>query len=106
MTSKTISILAYATLIGWLIGFFGGKENRDDFARFHLGQGLGLFILSFIYNIAVWVIMIISSTIGSILSLGGILFFILMIIGIINASNGVKKTLQIIGGFFINRFNF
>lgn len=106
MTSKTISILAYATIIGWLIGFFGGKDQRDDFARFHLRQGLGLFVVSFIYAIAVQIVSAISLTIGSILGLGGIAFFILMILGMINTSNGVKKPLPIIGNYFVNAFKF
>jgi len=47
---KTSAIVAYFTFIGWLIGFFMNKENRSDFAAFHLRQALGIHVLALILN--------------------------------------------------------
>lgn len=106
MTSKTISILSYCTLLGWLIAFFGGRDQRDDLSRFHLKQGLGLMIISFIFGIIVNIIAVISLSLATLIGYVGIVFFILMIIGIINAANETKKALPLIGGMFTHKFNF
>ena len=59
MDNKTLSIVAYITLIGWLIAYFSGKDKADDFLKYHLRQGFGIFIfgviLSIVLNIIMWV---------------------------------------------------
>ncbi|MDO4229687.1 MAG: DUF4870 domain-containing protein [Capnocytophaga sp.] len=106
MTSKTISILSYCTIIGWLIAFFGGKDQRDDMSRFHLKQGFGLFLTAFAFGGINRIIGLISPTIAFIIGLLGFIFLILMIIGIINAANETKKPLPLIGSYFTNKFSF
>lgn len=41
---KTISVLCYFTLIGWLIALVLYGKYKSPLARFHLRQSLGLFI--------------------------------------------------------------
>lgn len=41
---KTVSVLSYITLIGWLAAIVLHGGNKSDFARFHLRQSLGLII--------------------------------------------------------------
>ena len=49
MDNKTLSIVSYITIIGWIIAFVIGKDKADDLLKFHLKQGLGLVIFSFIW---------------------------------------------------------
>jgi|SRR5690606_12704595 len=105
MTPKVQSILSYLGIL-WLIAYFVGKEQRDSFSIYHLKQGLGLLVLAILFNIAVYVLSIFSATLGVLVSYAGILFFIIMIVGIINVANEVKKPLPVIGKLFEDKFDF
>lgn len=105
MDNKTLSIVSYVTLIGWSIAFFVGKDEADDFLKYHLRQSLGLVIITFILNIALTILNQIIPASG-ILSLIVFLFLALLIIGIVNAANGIKKPLPFIGKMFEDKFSF
>lgn len=105
MNNKTLSIVSYITLIGWLIAYFSGKENANSLLKYHLKQSLGLMIVSVIFNIALTVLANIIPSL-SILGFLGLIFLVLLIIGIINAANEVQKPLPIIGKMFENKFAF
>ena len=105
MNNKTLSIVSYITLIGWLIAFFAGKEKADDLLKYHLKQGFGLFIVGAIFNVLCMIIVSIVPALAF-LTYIGYAFFVLAIIGIINASNEVKKPLPIIGKMFEDKFGF
>lgn len=95
---KLASILSYL-LLG-IIWYFADKSlQKDSNVKFHVKQGLTLFIFAIIWSIFL-------SFLGSILffiwGLIGLLSYvplILAIIGIINAVNGKKKELPLIGQF-------
>jgi len=107
MDNKTLSILSYITLIGWLVAYFAGKDNANSLLKYHLKQGLGVFITGFLCNIAVMIIAILLPNIALIISsLVSIIFLILIIIGILNANKELEKPLPIIGIMFINSFKF
>lgn len=108
MNAKTISIVSYITIIGWLIAYFQNKGNsvKSDLASYHLGQGLGVFIFAVLLNIALMIVLSVVPTIGQVLNLVTILPFILIVFGIIAANNEVKKPVPLIGKFFEGRFNF
>ena len=108
--NKAMGILAY---LSWLvlIPIFGAKESK--FARFHANQGLVLAITEVIWWIAQYVLQIILwsilgyrlwgfySLLVTVLSLCNLVFLALAIIGILNAVNGLKKELPVIGKFRI-----
>lgn len=105
--SNTIlfSILSYIGIL-WLIPLL--VEKNDKVVRFHVNQGIVLFIFDIIGSIAVgilsaiFVFIPVISFLGVVIaSLFGILCFVLMIIGIVNAANKSEKTLPIIGKFQI-----
>lgn len=109
--SNTIlfSILSYIGIL-WLIPLL--VEKNDKVVRFHVNQGIVLFIFDIIGSIAVGILSAILSAIfvfipvisflGVVIaSLFGILCFVLMIIGIVNAANKSEKPLPIIGKFQI-----
>lgn len=107
MSNKTLSILSYVTIIGWIIAYVKNKDlnPKSDLVSYHLRQGLGLFILSFICNIALTIVV---SIIPSLYFLGfvGYAFLALLIFGIINAANEQKKPIPLIGGLFEHKFSF
>lgn len=102
MNNKTFSLISYITIIGWLVAYFGGKDQADDLLKYHLRQSLGLGIISVILNI----ITISISFLGMAVNIIGILILVLAIIGIINANNGEKKPLPVIGAYFEDKFSF
>lgn len=102
MNNKTISIVSYITIIGWLVAYLIGKDNLDALSRYHLRQSLGLAIVGFILNI----ISISILFLGMVVNIIGILLLILMVIGIINAANGEMKPLPVIGKWLEDKFDF
>lgn len=105
--SNTIlfSILSYIGIL-WLIPLL--VEKNDKVVRFHVNQGIVLFIFDIIGSIAVgilsaiFVFIPVISFLGVVIaSLFGILCFVLMIIGIVNAANKSEKPSPIIGKFQI-----
>ncbi|CAM2975228.1 hypothetical protein CHFL109739_10800 [Chryseobacterium flavum] len=40
MDNKTLSIISYITLFGWLISFVIGKEKANSLLKYHLKQSL------------------------------------------------------------------
>ena len=105
MTPKVQSILSYIGIL-WLAAYFGGKQERNDLSRYHLKQGLGLWIITVIFNIAIYIVVMIVPSLAVILSAISLIFLILMIFGIINAANEVRKPLPVIGKMFEDKFDF
>ncbi len=102
MNNKTIAIISYITIIGWLIAYFIGKDNLNVFSKYHLRQSLGLALVGFILNILSFSI----SILGMAFNIVGIFMFVLFIIGIVNAANYQMKPLPVIGQFFEDKFSF
>ena len=105
MKPKVQSILSYIGIL-WLLAYFGGREERNELSRYHLKQGLGLWIVTVLFNLVLYLLILSIPTLGSLLGLLGLIFFIFMILGIIAAANEAKKPLPIIGKIFERRFNF
>lgn len=105
MTPKVQSILSYLGIL-WLIAFFVGKDQRNDLSKYHLKQGLGLFITAVVFNLCAGVLLTIVPSFTLVLTIVGFVFLILMVLGIITAANEVKKPVPVIGKFFEDKFNF
>lgn len=106
--SKIYSILAYIGIL-WVVGAVVVPEKDNEDVRFHVGQGMLLFICYFIASAALRIVKSISfaiftsffeSAVNIILSIGvwGI-FFALAINGIVNANSNKRVPLPIIGQF-------
>lgn len=105
MDSKTQSILGYSGVF-WSLAFLAGKSRRDRLSRYHLKQGLGLWVFAIILNVVVYAITVILSLPKVVIGYTGIFFLILMVFGIIHAVNEVEKPVPVIGKIFENRFGF
>lgn len=108
---KTVGIVAYVTLIGFIIAIVLNNDKKGEeksFGAFHLRQSLGIIISAVGVMIALAILTAILTAISFSLgiTLGGILYpltylgiLALVIIGIINAVNGEKKPLPLIGEY-------
>lgn len=93
MSKKATGIVAYITLIGWLVAFFAGDREG---AKFHLNQALVLLVANLVCTILgyipivkylVWII--------------NIFLFVCWIIGLIAACKEEEKEIPLIGGIKI-----
>ncbi len=84
---KTIGIIAYVTLIGWVVALILNNP-KSEYASFHIRQMLGLIILSFIGIIPIlgWVVSIFT--------------LVLWIMGFIGAVQGQMKPVPLVGEKF------
>ena len=93
-SNKLMAAISYIWIL-FLVPLFAAKD--DAFARYHANQGLLLFLVSIILGI-IGIIPLIGTVIAAV---GGIVTFVFMILGIINALKGEMKPLPLIGGIQI-----
>jgi uncharacterized membrane protein len=91
--NKTIAILAYITLIGWIVVVVMNNEKKDDFASFHIRQMLGIGCTSLVLA-ALNVVPILGWTAYV---LGMVFVLIIWISGLINALTGKEKPVPLLG---------
>ncbi|NLR60772.1 DUF4870 domain-containing protein [Chitinophaga polysaccharea] len=107
MKTNQWAMIAYITIIGWIIAFVKSKEERSALVSYHLEQALGLAIASIVWSIAVGIVIaVLPAALSGVLAIAGFLPIIFMIFGIINANNGVQKPIPVIGKMFENKFAF
>lgn len=95
MSKKLGGVLSYIGIL-FIIPLIAAKDDAD--IKFHVNQGLVLFLVGVIGGFICGFIPMIGGYISMALS---IFTFVLMIIGIINASKEETKPLPIIGGITI-----
>jgi len=100
--NKSMSILSYIGIL-FLIPMFTAKDSM--FAKFHVKQGIVLCVLAFVVGIITGILNVVLSVAGLyivllllqlVLSLPVV---VLMVLGIMNASQGKAKELPLIGKF-------
>ena len=96
--NKLLAAIAYVWVL-CIVTIICGKEY--PFARYHANQGLVLLIANIAATVAGFILGLIP-VIGGIVSWAiGIVLFVFMILGIINAVKGEMKPLPLIGGIEI-----
>ena len=83
---KVIGIIAYLTLIGWIVALILNSSAKSEFGSFHIRQALGIGLLGLL--------------LAFIPVIGWILTIILVIIGLMSAINGEQKTVPVVGEYF------
>lgn len=99
---KVYGILGYLGIL-FLVPLLAGKT---EFSKFHANQGLILFIAEIILGVLIGITVgvlsllgIVGLVLGSIVSGAlGLVIFVMVIMGIINAANDEMKPLPVIGG--------
>jgi uncharacterized membrane protein len=103
---KTVAIVSYLTLIGFIVAVVLHGNKKTKLGSFHLRQTLGLWITW----VACWIVLMIIPVVGWIampfVMLG---LFILAVIGFIGAASGQEKLVPLLGAkyqqWFANTFN-
>lgn len=97
---RTVAILAYITLIGFIIAIVMHSSKKTVLGAYHLRQVLGLFVT----GLVIWLPCMIISFIPFVNLLMvvlwpaiGITLFVFWIMGIIAAVNGQMKPLPLVG---------
>ena len=104
MNKKVTGIVAYITIIGWIVAYVAGdKEN----AKFHLNQGLVVCLLGLANGFLGAIVGVICrfipflSILGWVVSAIGLVILAAMIIGIVYAVQEQDKEIPVIGSFKI-----
>ena len=84
---KTVAIIAYITVIGWIIALVMNNKDKTELGSYHIRQALGIFLVGIALAIINSFLNI--SMLAWIIQIGIIIFWIL---GFIGAVQGEKKT--------------
>lgn len=92
---KTVAIISYITLIGWIVALVMNNSNRTALGSFHVRQALGIMCIGAI-------LVILSGFLGfgllsRIIQIGAFVFWI---IGLISAVKGEMKPVPLLGEKF------
>jgi len=96
---KTVAIIAYITVIGWIIALVIHNNDKTEFGAFHLRQALGIFLVGIALTIFNSFLNI--SMFAWIIQIGIIVFWVL---GFISAVQGEKKLVPLLGAQFQDWF--
>lgn len=91
MDPKIRGIVAYITIIGWIIALVTNNPKAEQ-TTYHLRQALGLHLIFFVGGFVFWI-----PIIGWALFLG---ILALAIIGLISAIEGTRKPVPYLGKHF------
>ena len=91
MNGKTIAIVSYITIIGWVIALLLNNNEKNSFASFHIRQSLGL-------NLA-------GMVLYAILPFGLILGIIVLAFGFFTAYSGRTVPFPVVGDYFQDWFS-
>ena len=100
MDGKTIAIISYFTLIGWIIAFVMYSSNKSQLAIYHIRQSLALIILGvacYIIQLILLFVPFIGWIVSFLMIFVGIGLLVLWIMGLISAINGEEKPVPVIG---------
>ena len=101
--NTAMAVLAY---ILFFVPLLTGDAKKDEFIKFHTKQGLVLFLIVVALNIIHWIMPFsLYWTLGWLFWLLNLGTVVLLIIGIVNAVNGKKEPLPLVGSL-ANMFKF
>jgi uncharacterized membrane protein len=100
---KTVAILAYCTLIGYIIAIVLHGNNKTKLGSYHLRQATGLLIIGIGYWVVNFILIMILPFLGFLFAIispfVGLGVLVLLILGIMNAANGQEKPVPLVGPF-------
>ncbi len=109
---STVALLAYITIIGFIIAIVMHSSKKTALGAFHLRQMLGLVVTGFVIWIPCMIISMIPMVNLVMILLGPailIAMFVFWVMGFIAAINGQQKPVPLVGEhyqkWFANAFN-
>lgn len=94
---KTMAIVAYLTIIGFIVAYIINRDKDNSFTKYHLRQGLGVGLSAIIAPMFAPLGLGLGAVLSSLL---GLLCLVMLITGVINAANGQTKPVIALGQFF------
>jgi uncharacterized membrane protein len=97
---RTVAILAYITIIGFIIAIVMHSSKKTALGTYHLRQTLGLFITAVVAWFGCMILAFIPFVNLLMVLVGpavGIGLFVLWIMGLIAAVNGQQKPMPVVG---------
>ena len=94
---KTIAIISYFSLVGWIIAFVLYNSNKSQLAAYHIRQSLALMLCAIACYIVFFILLFILpflSFFSWILMIG---LLVLWVMGLVAAINGQEKPVPVIG---------
>lgn len=98
MTKKGTDIVAYITIVGWLIALLCGTRGES---KFHLNQSLVLILANIIWGVIGKVLAFIPIIGWLAIPIGYLIIFVLWVMGLVYALQGQEKAVPLIGGLII-----
>jgi uncharacterized membrane protein len=100
MDGKTIAIISYLTIIGWVIAYVMNSNNKSQLAIYHIRQSLFIMLAGIVFYIIQTVLLFIPY-LGWIISMLlipiGLGLLVLWVMGLIYAINGEEKPVPLVG---------
>jgi uncharacterized membrane protein len=101
---KTVAIVSYLTLIGFIIAAVMNSSKKTSLGAYHLRQSLGLMLTSIalvVLDRVVGSVPLLGWLLGLAISiLGWVFLLVLWITGLLNAINGQKKPIALLGTLY------
>lgn len=98
MSKKATGIVAYISIIGWIIAYCAGDKEG---AKFHLNQALVVDVTMIIMNILSGVLGAIIPILGAVVSIVAFVVWIFWLLGLIWACQDKEKEIPILGSIKI-----
>jgi uncharacterized membrane protein len=106
---RTVAILSYITLIGFIIAIVLHSSKKTQLGAFHLRQVLGLFVTGVAFGLCVIVLAFIPILGWLAIMVGWLGLLVLVVMGLIGAATGQQKPVPLLGQhyqkWFANAFN-
>jgi uncharacterized membrane protein len=108
MTKKTMAMVAYITIIGWIVSYLSYKKTteKSNLVNYHLGQAMGVLITYLVLSAVSFIVLSFLPSLATIFYLILLIPFVLLLFGIVAASNEVERPVPLIGKIFEGWFNF
>ena len=107
MTNRTMAIVAYITIIGWVVAYLSYRKSDDKspLVKYHLTQSIGVILFSIALSIVSGVLVGILPALATVFYLISLSPLVLMLMGIITASNEAQRPIPLIGKLVEGKFN-
>jgi uncharacterized membrane protein len=108
MTKKTMAMVAYITIIGWVVAYLSYKKDteKSSLVNYHLGQSMGVLITYVILSAVSFILLSFLPFLATVFYVVLFIPFVLLLFGIVAASNEVERPVPLIGKIFEGWFNF
>jgi uncharacterized membrane protein len=97
---RTIAILAYLTLIGFIVALVMHSSKKTALGSFHLRQALGLIVTAMGFGICAIILAFIPILGWLAILLGWVSLLVMVIMGFIGAITGQMKPVPVMGPYY------